>query len=779
MPLYPVSSQPYFLDPNAPKREDCIGDYYYPVIPSDEIFWQGFQTPCGIDITEDPTFENFTLGAELLTNGIFAVSLAPWGSTGTWAYGVNNAVYTGSVGGGDLSQGIAISIGDLVQVEFTVSGLFNGSPMEVYLGTTLLAEITDPGDYTLTGVYGAGSAEILFSVPVGSAIASLALDDVSAKVFTQTDWNGNGEWAFSDGFACKQIAGTGMLTNIASNYIVSGNRYRITFTLSGNTEGSILVGVGGTFSTGQSGNGIKTVWINATGNGVLEFDPSLTFTGCISEIDVREMKRASDFTWQIISELGEGDVYDLSDYVDEYEDFLTMIYDPQDDDLPEGCYIMRIFDSCSVQYDDMVANPTFLGGTTTSVPDWFRNNTGNQYDFSANNAEFIFDPLGGEPNLVTNGDFSAGLGSWTAGAGWSSAGGGALHTAGSTATLSQDVAIVGTAGPTARTQWVQFTISGRTAGSIAVSLGNSASTAFTINDVITLLVSPTVFGSIPITFTPTTNFDGTIDDVTVVELTGELWVKFPSIRNTANPLFVPGNYEAEFEIISNDDTTNIGVAVTINGILATPSYQKTVGVHTVSLPGYTGAATDVRIIASFTDLTTGNGYPGSIVVDNVHVYRVEPFEATYTSENIDYHSGHENTSLIRAYNDQNSFGYEFVNTGYYLQQRMAIRSMNEFEESETQIALSGNGSGRLYYSEAQYYWIVATDYMDASAHKALSIQLKCNHLLIGDTVSVFKEYLPTTDEYRVDWRPAGDYNLATSQFAVRIKDGGQIFNREI
>jgi hypothetical protein len=654
MPLYPISSQPYFLDPNAPKREDCPGEYYYPVIPSDEIYWQGYQTPCGINIAEDPNFENFSVGAELLTNGSFTGSLTGWSTSGTWAYGTNNAVYTGSVGGGDLSQGIAISIGDTVQIEFEVSGIFNGSPMQVYLGTSLVAEITDVGAYSFTGIYGAGSAELIFTVPVNGGIGSIALDNVSAKVYSQTDWDGNNEWNFLDGFACHSVAGTGDLTNIASNYVTSGNRYRITFTLTGNTLGSITPKAGGTGSAAQSGNGIKTVWINAGGNGVVAFTPTSDFTGCISELDVREMKVASDFTWQIISELGDGDVYDMESYVVLYEDFLTLIYDPQDDQLPSGCYIIRIYDTCTVQYEDVVINGTFFGGSGASCPDWFLNNGAAQYDFGGNDAEFIYTGTGG-PFEVTN----------------------------------------------------------------------------------------------------------------------------PSIFNTVNPLTVDGNYQVTFDIISNTDTTNIGVNVRPRGA-ALPAFYSTVGTHTYTVNNYAPADDVLRAIVCLANFSLlGVDTPGSIVIDNVQVIRIAPFEATYTSENIDYHPGHENTSLIRAYNDQNSFGFEFENSGYYIQQRMVIRSMNEFERSESQIALSGNGSGRLYYAEAEFYWIIATDYMDASAHKALSIQIKCNHLLMGYVPAVFKEYLPTTDEYRVDWRPSGDYNLATSQFAVRIKDGGQIFNREI
>lgn len=661
MPLYPINGQPYFLDPNAPKRVGCLGDYFYPVIPSDQIYWQGYQTPCGQNISEDPNFENFSLGAELLTNGSFTGSLASWTSSGSWAYGTNNAVYTGSIGGGTLYQGVAISIGDTCQCEFTISGSFNGAPMGVYLGTTLIAEITDPGDYVITGIYGAGPARLTFDCPVGSTISSIALDAVSLKVQSATDWDGNNEWVLGSttidgvvyGTACHTIAGTGDLTNLAANYITSGKRYRVTFWISGSSQGSVTPKVGGTPSAAQTGNGEKTVWINATGNGVLAFTPTSNFDGCVLRLDVREMKVAADFTWQIISELGEGDVYDMVNYVELFEDWVTLIYDPLDDNIPVGCYVIRIFDTCTVQYEDQAINGTFFGGTVSSVPDWFINNAAAQYDLSGDQAKFIY--------------------------------------------------------------------------------------------------------------------NGVLPQITT-----------PILANTANPLLVDGNYSVSFDIISNTDTTNIGVRVRLRGDSAVQAYYSTVGTHTFAISGYAPSQAVIRAIiinANFSLL--GVDTPGNIVIDNVKVFRTAPFTATYLSENIDYHIGHEDSVLIRAYNDQNSFGFNFEDTDFYLQQRVVIRSFNEFEQSETKIAKFGAGTGRLYYSESEYYWVIATDYLDASAHKALSIQVKCNHILIGDVVDLFKEYLPTEDEYRVDWRSNGDFNLAPSQFALRIKDGGQVFNREI
>ncbi len=96
----------------------------------------------------------------------------------------------------------------------------------------------------------------------------------------------------------------------------------------------------------------------------------------------------------------------------------------------------------------------------------------------------------------------------------------------------------------------------------------------------------------------------------------------------------------------------------------------------------------------------------------------------------------------------------------------------------TNIAKFGSGDARLTYSDQEKYWIFATDWIDESAHDALSIQLKkCNHLQIGIDVANFKEYISDGDEYTVPWRGEGDYNLMETQVRLRIKSGGQIFNR--
>lgn len=115
------------------------------------------------------------------------------------------------------------------------------------------------------------------------------------------------------------------------------------------------------------------------------------------------------------------------------------------------------------------------------------------------------------PNLLTNPSFDTDLSGWTVGANWAwNAAGAAKHTAGSTAALSQAVTLV--AGETYRINW---TMSGRTAGSVTFALGANVTGGITSVSSSTSLAAPAA--STTFTITPTTDFDGLIE-VTGVNL---------------------------------------------------------------------------------------------------------------------------------------------------------------------------------------------------------------------------------------------------------------------
>jgi len=109
---------------------------------------------------------------------------------------------------------------------------------------------------------------------------------------------------------------------------------------------------------------------------------------------------------------------------------------------------------------------------------------------------------------VTNGTFTGSATGWTLGSGWSYGSNAVSHTSG-TATMTQTSMNVVIGG----VYTVTYTISGMSAGTVTVSIGGAAGTARSTNGTYIQALTATTTGTL--TFTPTTTFNGTIDDVYV------------------------------------------------------------------------------------------------------------------------------------------------------------------------------------------------------------------------------------------------------------------------
>ena len=120
----------------------------------------------------------------------------------------------------------------------------------------------------------------------------------------------------------------------------------------------------------------------------------------------------------------------------------------------------------------------------------------------------IADPEIVWPNVVTNGDFATDLTGW-AGTGWAwDALGTALHTAGTADPLTQDLTIV-----TGVRYKLTCTVGG-TVGSITPSIGAVAGAAIPFGSGVTeQIIIAGASGTLPLAFTPSSDFDGDIDDV--------------------------------------------------------------------------------------------------------------------------------------------------------------------------------------------------------------------------------------------------------------------------
>lgn len=771
MPLLRNKYQPYIPDPDSPLSLTC-GDeaYCHPISLGDQIMTQFYQTPCAANLIADPDFEDVTLGAELLTNGTFTGSAASWALTGNWVYNSDAIDHTASGAFDTATQtGLAISGGSYYQVQVVATNISAGYCNILLGGGANLAVVSDNGTSTYY-VYAQGSnTDIVISTSTDFAGT---IDSISLKAITTTDWTTNSNWQLEDGMACA-LGSTGSLVENVANYITVGGYYKITVTASNVTGGTCEVYVADILVGTISGNGTFTYWTETrpTVTGVVTFTPDTNFDGCLSDPALYELR--DDYEAVLIS-METGSEYDISSYIEYYQDWVTLIFRISTLELGYGCYYYEVYDSCLTTGNDLVTNGDFSTGDFTG---WTRNNGSHQYSINGSNQlEMYFDPLTGETDLVTDGDFASGAfaPNWTAGANWSVVANKARHTAGSTDTLAQTITIgPPPAAPTVEQYWVQFVISNRTAGSVTVTWGNQTSPAFSTDDTYTYPLTPGTSGNVDLTFTPSSDFDGDLDDIVLVA-SNTIWSASPFITNAVNTDMVAGNYDAAFEIISTTDT-DLSATVLLVGQTQSPTYYDTAGTHTESISNYTPGSQQVRVLASFRN--GSNFVPGTIIVDNITANRTEPFEATYTSECLNYRLEHTNSRMVIGYCDQESFGFEFENTGFKLQQRIITRSFNPTYPGVPEIMKTGSGDARITYSEIEKYWLLATDYISETAHDALAVIRLCDHFLIGPAEDNGTEYIIDNEDYVAQWRTEGDYTRAIAIFKIRTKEDGQKFNR--
>lgn len=772
MPLLRNKFQPYFPDPDAPALLDCNGSYCWPMIVGDKFYQQWYQTPCADNLVNDPDFEDITVGAELLTNGTFTGSAASWTLGPDWSYAADQIDHTASGNFDDVTQtGLTITGGDFYQLEIVVDNLSSGY-VNILLGSgAIQATFQENGTWTVIIPAGNSNSDIVIQ---SSIDFTGSIQSISLKPVTYGAWLPGAGWLLEDGEACFSGGVASDLYDDGPTYFVSGDYYKVVVNLSTVTAGSLQFfiddGAGGAetnLQTAMSTQGEFTYYITASQNGTAGFKPSATFVGCIASVEVYALR--NDYSGDIVA--SDGTRYDISPYF-VYDDDKVILNSTLFDtlELTYGCYTVEIFDACLVSGTNLVTDGTFANGDYTN---WQRNNGSSQYDITGGTLQLIFEPLEGA-NLIANGGFASGA-SWTAGAGWTIAAGVATHTPGSTATLSQTVTITNpVTPPSVLVHWWQLTISAWTTGTITVTLSDKTSVTFGVNDTITSFLIPTIGGSVTFAITPSSGFDGSIDNVALHE-SNQIWVAFPTITNTANTGFVAGNYQLTYDITARTGSTNIGAAMGILGMTQSNTYNTTIAAQTVNVNNYVPGAQRAYFTGQF---RVGNiYYPGRITVDNAVAVRVEPFEASYISECINYQEEHNNTYMITAYSDQDSLGLAFEGVDYLLQFRIEARGLNPTYPRDGYNSQSGSGNYRLGYAALSKQYQLVFGMVSETAHDALAAAISSDHFLVGPSQSDSGEFVVEMEDYVPQWRAQGDYSLAPSQITMRLKEGGQKFTR--
>lgn len=781
MPLLRNKFQPYFPDPDAPNRYQCGSEQYcHPVTVGDTVWSQFYQTPCNDNEIEDPEFDDYTLGSELVLNGDFNVNpAATWTYDPEWTWDAGNTEMDCLNGSGAILQqsGLGILAGNVYRISFDTT-ITNGEFVVLFgYGDPLQTQtpaVTSSGSYEFDLQFNATGFETITFYTANNFTGSVT--NVSVKIINFANWDYNDSWILSDGQACHIVGQTGDLDETVANYIDANDYYKVSFTVSGRTDGSLTVGVSNVSTSAVTTNGTFTFWLTPTAAGVIKVLATSDFDGCISGMSLYKLR--NDYSAELIDSNGTN--YDVSDAFSYYQDYVTLGFSFDDYELSDGCYTLNVYDQCIVTSDNLITNGDFALGFT----DWVRNNAASQYAIVADQLVMNFNPFGiGDTDYVTNGDFSGGATGWTLGAGWSIVSNKALHTPGNTATLSQTLTLPAPPLPVLGfNYWVGFTISNWTTGTVTVKLGtNPTGTTYTWkgNDRFIQFYNPKQSGSVDITFTPSSTFDGDIDDIKVVK-TNHSGVAL--LIHTGIPTITPGTYQTEFEIISSTDA-GISAKAYLNQGAPVPPYQSAAGVYSYT-QSYTlnGGVYNVLVNFGKTDpnFIQANYVEGSMTMDNMSLQKIEPFEATYASECLQYNSnGFVRTKMLVGYCDQPSFGFEFANTGFRLQQRAEIRSIAPNYPKSTTVMKSGTGNARVAYSEVEKYWQLHTGFASETFHDAMAAIISCDHFQIGDTEVIGVEYVAEAEDYSPNWQTDGSYSLATAVVNLRIKEKGEQFNRHI
>lgn len=801
MPLLKNTFQPFFPDPNSPAPKDCNGQYCYPVASGDIVRQQWYQTPCGANLVEDPDFEDFSLGAEMITNGDFTTNADDWFSNGVeigatacpatvdgWCFNTNRLGHDGTDTNdfAAYQTGIGLVAGNIYRVVWTVSGMTQGSifaRLGETTGSTSGAVQTSNDTFTEYIYYNDAQDVISFHPSIDF---DGNIDDISLKLVTMTSWSG-AYWVFDNDTACIPVANAsaGNLVNGTSDYMEIGEIYEVEVYVD-LTSGELVTyvddgaGAATNAQTAITETGLNIFYITPTQDGQIAFNPSAGFAGCVSLVSVKRLR--NDYTFELINAAGDSvDISHLAEYsgnkVNLNVDFSEL---REAGTIDYGCFTIYAYDSCLISGDDLVQDGDFSNGDFSQ---WTRRNLSYQFNMAGGELEFIFEPLDDNPTIVTNGDFAAGDTDWGHDGSWTVTAGGAVHTPGSTTPLTQTITTTAPPPLGFQWEWWQIVLTGRTAGSFTVTISDRTSTAYSTNGIITAVLLPTIQGSVTLSINPTSTFDGTITLIEVHQTTRG-WSPIPQVDNPPNINIVDGNYQLDYDLISVTGTTP-GTQGAISLIQwPTPTvYDIDPGAksHTQL---YTPGNTIIGISGNFRDPLTNIYYPGRSVVDNFSVIRIEPFEATYQSECLNFQETHPGTKMVTAYCDRDALGSTYVDAlsfetdEYMLQMRIHCRSLNAYLDKEVNVSKFSNGNGRVTYAQYEKFWQFVTDYMSESALMTLGAMANCDHFHIGDTgSSEDTEYLAVVETFQPQWRAEGDYDLAPATINLRLKDGGMKFNR--
>jgi hypothetical protein len=270
---------------------DCLNNdpraYAQLAQPGDTLCVQWKMLPCTTDVSCEPDMVIDPLGGDLLGS---------WTTTGGWSSGSSSSVnYDGNSGTGNCEQIIATTVGKAYKLRFVVDNFTGDADFEVALGLDVRGPVTADGTYEYYFIAVSANTQISFLLTGGGAAGDFC-DIFELELIQYTDcwedglFSGVASWSYvyenGQGKFCSTIYQGGQLYN-RDAYTDDLSYHRLTFTVSGWSQGSITAVMGGVIFGTVTGEGTFTLYgVPTDGSKDLIFQKQDLFDGCISQVTV-------------------------------------------------------------------------------------------------------------------------------------------------------------------------------------------------------------------------------------------------------------------------------------------------------------------------------------------------------------------------------------------------------------------------------------------------------------------------------------------------------------
>ncbi len=213
-------------------------------------------------------------------------------------------------------------------------------------------------------------------------------------------------WTITEGALCKT---PGTADNLVNSAVLSqGTRYQIKVTIAGMTAGLIQLFVAGVPGSTISSNGTAVQYFTPASDSALTIFASNLFDGCLSDIEIFELK--NDYVFELV-DLEGNLISTLSDHdgnqygrVIYYEDYVTLAFkfdetqDNNDRDLEYGCFFVYAYDSCEIQYDEIIVD----GGFASPMNIYWMDTSGTAATIVANELTITRGTVGSQQSTIAN-----------------------------------------------------------------------------------------------------------------------------------------------------------------------------------------------------------------------------------------------------------------------------------------------------------------------------------------------------------------------------------------